>query len=447
MKKLIIILTVFLSLNYIVKAQVVVVNDTFTVLENTTFTGNVTLNDTFQQLDSVILLGSPLFGNAFIDSATGSFTYTPINGFSGTDSVDYVLFEDAQSFGEARIYINVISANVWPGDANYDGVANNIDLLYIGIAYGTQGEERNNPTLQWTEQESFTWPETFNNTASYKHADCNGDGTVNEFDIEAISLNYNQTHQKALDQECNGGVPLYIQWDNTRYEVGDTARGELILGTQVQPMLDIYGIAFTINYNNEVVKENTLQINFDNSWITTPDSSINMVEDFWALGRVDASFSKTNQANSSGNGPIGSVIVIIDDNIQGIEIGNLIEKEALFSFSNILALQFDETEIEVCGEESSIIGFEIISSINNAAEHNFKIYPNPSKSIINIENNESEIKQLVIYNVQGQIVWQKLQHNKNNISIDASFLNEGVYFVEITNQNFEKFQSKLKIVR
>lgn len=447
MKKCFLILIVFVCFNTILKAQVVAVNDTFTVLENTTFIGNVTLNDTFEQIFSVQLIGNPNFGIATVDSASGNFIYTPINGFVGIDSVDYVLFENTQLFSEARIYINVSAASVWPGDANFDGVANNFDLLYVGIAFGTQGEERINATNNWIEQEAFTWPETFNNTASYKHADCNGDGTVNELDIEAISLNYNQTHQKSIQQDCPNGTPLYIEWLQQDYEAGDTAQGIIFLGTIAEPINDFYGIAFTLNYDNSVIKENSLQIDFDSSWVDFPQNTISLVEDFWASGFVEVGYSKNNQLDTSGFGPIGSIIIIIDDNIQGIQTGNLIEKETLFSFSNITALQFNETEIEVCGKESSFTAFEIISSIDNAGEHNFKIYPNPTKSIINIENTESDIQQLVIYNAQGQIVWQKLQHNKNEISIDASFLNEGVYFVEITNQNFEKFQSKLKIVR
>ena len=42
---------------------------------------------------------------------------------------------------------------VWPGDANDDGIVNNLDLLNVGLGFGIQGNARDYISTVWQQQQ------------------------------------------------------------------------------------------------------------------------------------------------------------------------------------------------------------------------------------------------------------------------------------------------------
>ena len=66
-------------------------------------------------------------------------------------------------------------------------------------------------------------------------------------------------------------------------------------------------------------------------------------------------------------------------------------------------------------------------------ENNFKninVYPNPVKDMLYVET-ETEIKEIIIYDVYGRHQVTKTSSHQGDLSIDVSNLNSGVYFVKI----------------
>src|SRR5690606_11690462 len=84
--------------------------------------------------------------------------------------------------------------SVWPGDVNYDLIADNYDVLDLALAYGQAGPTRPGASNNWVGQDMAPWGILQVSAQDMKHADCNGDGTVDANDTTAISLNYGQTH-------------------------------------------------------------------------------------------------------------------------------------------------------------------------------------------------------------------------------------------------------------
>ncbi|MFM2226615.1 MAG: hypothetical protein RJA07_2817, partial [Bacteroidota bacterium] len=84
---------------------------------------------------------------------------------------------------------------VWPGDANSDLVADNLDIFPIGLLNGTTGPVRNNASLVWIDQPATPFGTSASGfTIDAKHADCNGDGIIDGNDTTAILQNYGLTH-------------------------------------------------------------------------------------------------------------------------------------------------------------------------------------------------------------------------------------------------------------
>jgi glucose/arabinose dehydrogenase len=73
-------------------------------------------------------------------------------------------------------------------------------------------------------------------------------------------------------------------------------------------------------------------------------------------------------------------------------------------------------------------------SNDSFANSNFKIYPNPVKNILSLENTNNEnITDIAIYNTNGQLVYQKNNINQTNTDINTEKLAQGIYFMQITN--------------
>lgn len=79
---------------------------------------------------------------------------------------------------------------VYPGDANNDGIADVRDILPLGRFFGLAGPGRTNASLTWAPQ-SVLLPWTPEEAV---YADCDGNGTVEATDVQAIITNWFRTH-------------------------------------------------------------------------------------------------------------------------------------------------------------------------------------------------------------------------------------------------------------
>ncbi len=80
------------------------------------------------------------------------------------------------------------------------------------------------------------------------------------------------------------------------------------------------------------------------------------------------------------------------------------------------------------------VGQYIFITSTDIAEHSKKgkiqIYPNPASSNINIEFNNNNYSILRLYNISGQMIFEKSVENKDKVHINISNIPSGVYFVK-----------------
>jgi hypothetical protein len=86
---------------------------------------------------------------------------------------------------------------MYPGDVNNSGQANTLDVLFLGLSWGSTGPERMSPTTAWMPQSVAPnqWAQEFSNGINYAYADCNGDGVIDQADLEeGIEANFLLEH-------------------------------------------------------------------------------------------------------------------------------------------------------------------------------------------------------------------------------------------------------------
>lgn len=71
------------------------------------------------------------------------------------------------------------------------------------------------------------------------------------------------------------------------------------------------------------------------------------------------------------------------------------------------------------------------SSVEAASKNKVKVYPTVFDQVLNIEFEDNTAEQVIVYNVNGQKVYESVLSNKNSLIIPSSGWNSGIYFVNV----------------
>lgn len=345
-----------------------------------------------------------------------------------------------QSYGYL-IYVNQCNTDsVWAGDANADFIVNNYDVLNIGVANGVTGAVRPSATTNWQAEYCPNWTNNFMSGINHKHADCNGDGTINATDLSAVALNYGQVHLKEGQETQNktlGFPDLYFDTNNITANQGSTLSIPVMFGSSSTVLTNFYGLAGTI----EVVNAQTSNpISFNNStcWIGNASNSILFTKNT-ATSKIDFTIVRKNQTNTSGYGQIGTLTL-------PVTINDLLGSNLILKFSNVKIIKNDETEITDFNVFFDTLMVNAPLSISNVeAENNIKIYPNPVTNILNIEFSSLEniADKIELINIFGETISTlEVKQNQTNVVLNTSTLSKGIYFIKLINTNTNEVYNK-----
>jgi hypothetical protein len=317
--------------------------------------------------------------------------------------------------------------NVWPGDADADNVVQHFDLLNIGLAYRAEGPPRaeDMATSVWQGVFATPWSQNFANGLNYKHADCNGDGIVDEADAAVIKRNYGRNHgaRQALPAlpYTDTDPPIFADIP----QPGDLANGDefhipIHLGEMAVPVEDIYGFAFSLFFDPEFIDPASLWIEYPASWFG--EKSVNMItlDTIFKEGRIDMALTRTDLNEVSGYGQVAILHGIIDD-IAGrheteIQVDHIF---AIDGLQNRVPLRLTNARFNINPEGG------IFPDIQGSVE----IYPNPTHDEINIRNKyDLPVESVEIFTVSGRRVRQPAL-NTNQLSLHG--LEAGIYFLRL----------------
>ncbi len=370
------------------------------------------------------------------------------NGDSGSEAIVYncgdyaftVTDGNGCAVSKTLILTGCSFDSVWPGDANYDGIANNLDLLPIGLAYGDTGVIRPNASLTWIGQycpdwNNFQGGSAFEDSVNFKHIDCNGDGVVDANDTVAILLNYGLTHLRSGGTERSGYPPLIPHVLEDTVLNGDTLNVQFVLGDSTYPALNVYGLAFTLSYDHIVVDTTKTQVAFGNSWLGNSSDEISISKDFGGSGQLECAVTRINHTGSSGSGVIGTAsFVITTDNINGKNYSYHLSE---FYINNVVMLDNAGNVLPVsAAHDSTWVGF-LPTSITglSPADYGITLFPNPANGQVTISS-QTDMKQVKITDVLGSNVpfnlVRPLSDGARLKTFDVSLLSSGIYVVEIS---------------
>lgn len=333
------------------------------------------------------------------------------------------------------IWIHAHEACVWPGDANGDGIANNYDILPIGIGFGSTGPQRPGAHSQWVAQPADLWNLHTPEGVDLVHSDTNGDGVIGATDVVIVESNFMtpQTEPGVSTSLGGIGVPLYVEFPSTNFNPGDTVVAAVILGTAIIPADSVYGIAFSINYDGTLFEEGSLRVIYDNSWLG--DKGVDMItvdKDFPSNSQVDIGMSRSNQLLRNGFGQIATIIVTIDDiagKTAGIEMVD-------FEMSNVSLMTNQGTAIKVTPELSQI-GIALSNDIERESFQTWSVFPVPAEDFLTVELSDPSLLQssarISIQDMMGREVRSQAVTSMSSL-INTSGLPRGAYLLQINDR-------------
>lgn len=334
------------------------------------------------------------------------------------------------------------SGCVWPGDADNNDVVNHFDLLYLGLAYGAQGPARANATLAWQGQDASDWSTvTTERAVNYKNIDTNGDGSINAADTTAIVQNWNRVIHP---WECDAFGPpqqnfghavqpaLTINADTLR--AGESVRLPLLLGSVNMPLDSIYGLAFSISYDPNALKDPVRFIP-SNSWFGDSSQYLYIQKNYPEHGHLDVAITRTDHVPVSGWGPIGDLFIIIEDNIF-VEPAPVVPSDTtlktMLYFNGLRTLNAKEKAKPLDTHPVELVIYQPTSAVHSPTDwdRNIAVFPNPAAEVVRLESRGPDISRIEVLDVAGRLIWQT-ETNEPTLQIPVKNCPNGVVFVRI----------------
>jgi parallel beta-helix repeat protein len=328
---------------------------------------------------------------------------------------------------------------VWPGDANNDSVANNVDLLNIGLYYGETGFARATVSNDWMAFHCQDWSQLQSNGRNMKHADCNGDGTVDANDTLAIRLNFSSVHAKHTPKAAIQAPNLQFKTDKPVYAAGEWITVDIIAGTPQNPAENLYGIAFNISYSAALAEPGTEQLTFSQSWLAKPGTNaLTFAKIDRALNLIFIAQTGTDHSNKNGAGVIATFKfqankMMTSNSTMKFSIASCVANDAVGQEKVFASIPH---QIDVVPVITPVDNGYLPSTVATA-------YPNPyhSATTISYSLREEANVQLEVFNSMGQqiqVLVKGMQHSGEYSCVFSAAeqgLSKGVYFVKLTVNN------------
>lgn len=339
----------------------------------------------------------------------------------------YTFYADATtcitSTSRAAITLTVSNAceDVWPGDANSDGLANNLDVLELGLHYTQTGVSRTIASNSWQLYHADNWVGTISNGMNLNHSDCNGDGTINDNDTLAIYNNYGLTHAFKTAETTTLNPQLNIVPNQPLVVKGTWGTSSIYLGETATPVNNINGIAFTINFDKTLIEPNSIWIEYPTSFINSNNDNLHFRKLDFTNGNIYTATTHTLNNNVNGNGLIGILHYQIKSSLMVDTILNISLAQA--SQSDVLG---NVTSLTVGASTLMAIGASVNSQAIDSQAIVITLFPNPNNGDFTFSATETGT--YIIVNSIAQTV-QIIELKELNQNVNIKGLAQGIYYI------------------
>ncbi len=332
---------------------------------------------------------------------------------------------------------------IYSGDINNDGKVDVDDIVALGNSIGEKGSSRENVEA-WVPQTGDAWIYTQDYLEEdLSYADADGNGIINQEDIEPIKTYYGASHDllPQISYELLE-APIILEAQQSEVDSGELLVLDVILGTEDKPMFDVQGLSFSYNISPDVIDSSSVSVNFqEQSWLNYGAPEINHFAQPTA-GNIQVGFSRVGSKGATGQGPIAAIEFIVEDDLVGFKLEELIFK---MNMSITDAVVLNET-----GRKFSLPYFETSVDLNlgdnkEDIDQYLSISPNPASDYLTVRSDKFEINNIEIYSVDGISVSSLTYDNQFSVDCSLANLPAGTYIIKIVSDSKQTTRKFVKI--
>ncbi len=324
-----------------------------------------------------------------------------------------------------NVFVNSSCADVWPGDANSDGFANNLDILELGLHLTQTGPPRASTSNLWQSYFANNWIGFISNGKNLSHSNCNGDGIIDLNDTLAIYNNYNLTHTFKNNNANVINPQINIVPDQAVVHSGQWGTASVYLGDSANAITAINGVAFNVDFDKTYLVQDSVYLDFPISFLNANNQNLHFRKKQFNSGVIYSATTHTTNINVNGYGKIATF---------HFKVSQSLSFDTLFHFNLSLANQSNANGIISSLAMNSATNVAIGNTVGikeNNLENTIYLFPNPTRGSVTIKSN-SEIKKVEVITIAGQIlVTENAKGNSHQLNLES--FAKGIYFVKIYN--------------
>ena len=321
---------------------------------------------------------------------------------------------------------------VWPSDTDNNGRVEYLDAIPIFKGMNLTGDTRKDPFI-WRGQSLADWQTKIPNGLNAKYADANGDGIINNSDLEMLNFYMHSEHDNPITKtyDCNDGDDIILSLDSAfltrsikRIKIRFKDPSEKILGFSFEMHIDSsivrsYSAPF-FKWSDTLVKN--LQFDYTdgsfgisrNQHVMLNDKSTN--ENF----QNNLFFSLASKANNA-NPPLEAEVQICNGR---------------FYFADGTSRPLHSNKIKV--------KFTTIVNQDDFDISNVTIYPNPATDRLYIQGINGKYSATLL-SIEGKAV-RKYNQTSSQEHFSLEGIGAGIYFLNIEHGG-RKIVKKLIVKR
>jgi len=330
---------------------------------------------------------------------------------------------------------------VYPGDCNMDGQVSADDAIYINLALGSTLLPRPDASTDWIPQAAYDSGDSIHGI-DLKYIDADGNGLINTLDLAVIAQNFDSTHTQAIDTTIGTVTanPTDFTYENTQN--GTTMIHRYTFHFEgVDIASSVYGSSLHFDYS-EIESVISIEVNEDNI-----SNDVNVL--FAHNDTINEDFYIVNQLINIGD--YDMEIVIIEDMASTMTELNAPNNDiGLRANNNPVLYLNDQIVVNDEGEK-----FQVEQPVNYTlpieAPNPFRLSPTllNSGNPILIQSDIQTKVYIQFIDIRGEIhhqFTQQLQTGNNTLHSTATYLNEGMYFVRISDKNNDYYTYKIMVI-
>ncbi|MBA2610375.1 MAG: T9SS type A sorting domain-containing protein [Bacteroidetes bacterium] len=319
--------------------------------------------------------------------------------------------------------INTTCADVWPGDANSDGMADNLDILELGLHFTQTGAVRTPTSNNWQSYFANNWTGLITNGKNLNNSDCDGNGLIDQNDTLAIFNNYGFLHAFKETSQTVTNPQLYLVPDQNFVNKDTWGSASIYFGDSLNQINNVNGIAYTLAFDKNYIEQDSVYITYPASFLNLSNQNLNFRKRNFNNGVIYTASTHTNNLNVNGYGKIATFYFKVKASLNIDTAFNMNILQANQSSANgfIIPLTTGSASLMVIGASVNIK--------ENLASTKISIFPNPTKNSLKI-NSSKEIQKVEILSITGQILLNETGKG-NSMQFNLDLFANGTYFVKV----------------